>query len=157
MESIKDNETYKVCPGCRQLIKWEAVVCTNCGIQVNNLKVENQQHEREYYYNPCMKSKVLAIILAIFFSHWSWLYTYGKNSGKFWLVFIINSLKNILLSYFIFSSSNYSDYLSYVDSISGGILIIIIIGSIWNFAVWLWVLIYYSSKPMYFYIKYPNG
>lgn len=152
-----DNETYKICPSCKKSIKWEAVVCPNCGVQVGNLKVEYQYPEHNYEYNPYMKSKGVAVVLAIFFSFWAWLYTYGKNSGKFWIVFIINSLRNVLLIYLISSSYNYSDYLSYIESISGGILTIIIISSIWNFAVWLWVLIYYAIKPRYFYFKYPYG
>tara|TARA_Y100000310_G_C20480884_1_gene714615 strand:+ start:224 stop:475 length:252 start_codon:yes stop_codon:yes gene_type:complete len=38
------------------------------------------------------KSKTTAILLAVFLSHWAWVYTYRDNSWKFWLSFICGLL-----------------------------------------------------------------
>lgn len=36
-----------------------------------------------------IKSKSTLLILAIFFSYWSWIYTYKYDAWKFWLNFFL--------------------------------------------------------------------
>lgn len=63
-----DDKTYKICPGCKKLTKWEAVICPYCSVQAEELKVEYKYPEGQHYnYNPSMKNRGLAIFLAIFF------------------------------------------------------------------------------------------
>ena len=89
METKKDDETYKVCPSCGELIKWDAVICTYCGVQVQKLKVDTNYNHPKYIENSYpVKSKGIAVVLAIFFGYWSWLYTYRINRRKFWFLLI---------------------------------------------------------------------
>jgi len=36
------------------------------------------------------KSKTCAVILAVLFSFWTWVYTYRDNAWKFWMCLILN-------------------------------------------------------------------
>jgi hypothetical protein len=38
---------------------------------------------------PSPKSKTTAVLLAVFLGCWTWLYTYKKNSWKFWLGLVL--------------------------------------------------------------------
>tara|TARA_Y100000310_G_scaffold345266_1_gene463230 strand:+ start:4093 stop:4338 length:246 start_codon:yes stop_codon:yes gene_type:complete len=46
-----------------------------------------------------MKSKALAVILAILFSFFTFLYTYEKDKKKFWILLVIWLLATILSPY----------------------------------------------------------
>jgi len=73
----------KYCSNCGAKIKDEkAVVCTNCGVSLNG---------------ATKKSKAIAILLAIFLSYWTWLYTYRKDYVKFWLGLILSVIGIFLL------------------------------------------------------------
>ena len=43
----------------------------------------------------------IAILLAVFFSFWAWLYTFGKDVRKFWISLFVNTLL-VILSVLIF-------------------------------------------------------
>jgi len=47
---------------------------------------ENKKYVKPKYGT---KSRSTAMILAVFFSFWSWLYTYRENGYKFWIGLII--------------------------------------------------------------------
>ncbi len=42
------------------------------------------------------KDRTTAIVLAVFLSFWTWLYTYKKDSTKFWIG-LVSSLAGIFL------------------------------------------------------------
>ena len=42
------------------------------------------------------KSKVAAILLAVFLAFWSWLYTYREDGVKFWIGFASHTVSLIL-------------------------------------------------------------
>jgi len=122
------------CPYCAKPIKNTAVVCPYCGSQVKELKVSNQ---------VAVKSKSVAVVLAVFFSFWSWLYTYGKNSVKFW-VFGIFSV--IALFYSPYAVSQYPDK-----------AILFSIGlPIFYVGTWIYSIVDNAIKPYSFFIDYPN-
>ena len=155
--SAEDDEIYKSCPECGKLIKWEAVICTYCGMQVKELKVDVS-------YNPTftenvnpVKSKATAIILAIFFSYWSWLYTYRINGGKFWAFLVIDILRSIFAILFTIPNANLNINNYNQIFTSRNLTIFIVLSSLWTVITWLDVLITYVIKPNSFYINYPNG
>lgn len=84
-----------------------------------------------FVYLSTGKSKGGAIALAIFFSWWTWLYTYERNKTKFWWGMGLGIL--------------------------GGILTLFIVGLVIIFAVWLWAVIDTIAAPDTFYTRYPNG
>ena len=53
-----------------------AVICPNCGVAVKGGKLDKSVYS---------KDKTIALLLAIFLSFWTWIYTYEKDSWKFWL------------------------------------------------------------------------
>ncbi len=84
MESKTEDEIY--CPECGKPIKRRTVVCPLCGVQVAKLATEEQPITIRI---ARVKSKAAAIILAVFFGYWSWLYTYKMDSRKFWFFFCL--------------------------------------------------------------------
>jgi len=60
------------CPSCGEAIKKEAVICVHCGVQIKKSTGEP-------------KKKATAVLLAVFLSYWTWLYTYKRDAWKFWL------------------------------------------------------------------------
>jgi len=152
----KDDEVYKVCPGCSKLIKWDAVICTYCGVQVQELKVDiNYPKYIEHSYP--VKSKAAAVVLAVFFSYWAWLYTYRINGGKFWTFLVVDILRSIFVILFSIPNANLGIY--YYDQIftSRNLAIFIVVSSLWTVLIWLDVLITSAIKPNSFYTNYPNG
>ena len=53
-----DDETYKVCPSCGKLIKWEAVICPKCGVQIKELLPVNTSN---VVYTPRLNNQNLPI------------------------------------------------------------------------------------------------
>lgn len=86
------------------------------------------------------KTKIIAIVLAIFFGLFAWLYTYKKSAKKFWIAF------GILLLFIIL----------YYTPIPGWFFISIFT-YLFGFSSWLWALIDTSTKPDSFFENYPNG
>jgi len=65
----------KFCPACGTGIVATAAICPNCGTSVGQ-----------------PKSKTTAILLAVFLTFWTWLYTYKKDAWKFWVGLVANIL-----------------------------------------------------------------
>ena len=152
----KNDEVYKVCPSCGKLIKWEAVICTYCGLQVQELKVDiNYPRYIEHSYP--VKSKSTAVVLAVFFSFWAWLYTYRINGGKFWFFLIIDILRFIIAILFTIPEANLNINNYNQIFTSRNLTIFIVLSSLWTIAIWLDVLITSAIKPNSFFTNYPNG
>ncbi len=78
------------------------------------------------------KDKTVAILLAIFLGGWTWLYTYKKDSWKFWLSFALNlTLFNPLWTWLLLF--------------------------IPNFGLHIWAIIDVAVKPQYYYDNFPNA
>ena len=60
----------RYCQGCGSGLVATASVCPQCGTAART---------------GSPKSKSTAVLLAVFLSFWSWLYTYRKNTWKFWV------------------------------------------------------------------------
>ena len=75
------DEMY--CSSCGNAIKQEAEICVHCGVRVRRRA-------------SGAKSKVTAVLLAVFFGFWTWLYTYREDGWKFWTGLGI-SVANIFL------------------------------------------------------------
>jgi len=61
------------CKNCGNAIDAKAEICIKCGARVKE-----------------SKSKTVAILLAIFLSFWTWVYTYKKDCSKFWIGLLIS-------------------------------------------------------------------
>ena len=64
------------CTNCGKALNKNAAVCTYCGVAVKGGVFDKPR---------IPKDKTVALLLAIFLSFWTWIYTYQKDSWKFWL------------------------------------------------------------------------
>ena len=71
--------TSKFCTACANPLIATAVICPKCGSPVSGYK----------YGIVGGKSKTTAVVLAVFFGSWSWLYTYKASAKKFWVTICI--------------------------------------------------------------------
>jgi hypothetical protein len=109
------------------------------------------------------KNKTVAILLAVFFSFWSWLYTYGKNAKKFWISMGVNALFFIIIlayscSIATSSMSYYNQsYMDYTNFSTGPIIFLSILINIISLGIWIWAIVDNSVRPDVYYEKYPKG
>lgn len=147
MDDIKKEDEI-FCPECGKPIKRNAVVCVNCGVQVKELKTSLKQEI--IIDNPNAKSKTTAVLLSIFLGFWSWLYTYKKDSKKFWTYLILILAGSIIVGLLI-------------SKITTSSLVLVNYGTwIWlyfliNASSYIWVLINSIGRPESFYTNYPNN
>jgi len=90
------------------------------------------------------KTKMTAVLIAIFFGLFVWIYTIKKSASKFIVAFF--TLVGIIFLYSIISQ-----FELYFLSI-----LLLVLFFIAAFATWLWALIDTSIKPYSFYENYPN-
>jgi hypothetical protein len=73
-----------------------AAFCTNCGTQAGVQVAPAAATQQTYQQAPPIypanyaiarppKSRTTAIVLAVFLSCWTWVYTYRADKNKFWL------------------------------------------------------------------------
>jgi hypothetical protein len=117
-------------------------MCVKCGAKLG--KTEQIAKTKQ---SP--KSKTTAVLLAVFLSFWTWLYTYNRNSWKFWLglVFSIPSMVIFILGLLPYSTPEYVNGV-YQGTASGGrfpyyvvypaILILLVF--------WIWAIVDTASK-----------
>jgi hypothetical protein len=134
----------KFCQACGQGLIKTAVVCTRCGSPAGIAYEAG---------SPTVKSKTTAVVLAVFFGPWSWLYTYAQNKVKFWVAFPFMVIYVIIALFAVlaivsFSSSGYYSASSNISNIVAGINFFV------NFPLWLWALIDNARKPQSFYMNY---
>ena len=118
-----------------------------------------------------VKSKTVAIVLAVFLSFSSWLYTYEKNKRKFWIGFgvsltriasgitaFIVVLRPFVSDIFIKQATGAS--LANIRAIIGapgvGLVIWIWVLSLASLGIWIWGIIDNSIRSISFYDDYPN-
>lgn len=129
----KEDEIY--CPECGKAIKRSAIFCVNCGVQIKELKASLIQATTG---NPNVKSKTAAVVLAVFFGYWSWVYTYGRNGFKFWVSFAGIPAVVFTIAHFLNSYGNLFVFMGFA-------------------AIWIWAISDNAVRPNSFYENYPNG
>ena len=66
----------RFCQNCGAQVEPIAEVCVKCGVRLARSQALSQ---------PSAKSKTTSVLLAVFLSYWTWLYTYKRDGWKFWL------------------------------------------------------------------------
>ena len=77
------------------------------------------------------RSKGAAVLLAVFLSFWTWLYTYKTDAAKFCIGLVVAFI--------------------------GAILTFVVVGVVVIFGVWLWAVIDAAMKSDQWYQQYPNA
>ena len=129
----------KFCSACGNGLIQTAVVCPRCGSPVAVVSNPNP-------WRPA-KSKTTAVVLAVFLSFWSWLYTYRDNKVKFWVSLPLELLRWLS----IFAQVIYDLNCYYSCSGTTGFSVFqFFVG----FPIWLWAVIDNARKPREYYEKY---
>jgi hypothetical protein len=79
------------------------------------------------------KSKVVSILLAVFLTYFTWLYTYKRNGWKFWLGLVVSSFPVLVAAIFLVF------YISPVSWLPGEVLIFLCYAL--PMIVWAWAII----------------
>ncbi len=105
------------------------------------------------------KDKTVAILLAVFLSFWTWLYTYEKNKKNFWIA-LISIISSILILVVLVVLSAITQGQADADALRTsvnlfsafmGILVVLLL-----LGITLWAIIDVASKPDAWYQQYPN-
>jgi hypothetical protein len=104
--------------------------------------------------NP--KSKLAAILLAVFLGCWTWLYTYKKDGWKFWLglPLMIMGMAVMAFTTLIIITSAYTFDLP-TDPVTAWLIAWLIAYSI-TLGLNIWAIIDRATKKSSWYEKYPN-
>jgi hypothetical protein len=115
--------------------------------------------------NVTSVKKSTAVILALFFSFWTWLYTFKQDGRKLWIVLGILLLLLVPAFYlwnteppppeiqpgkFFFYDPPFGDSYT-IGSVSSGVLLVI-----YYFIIWAFVVIYAISRPVKDYVIADN-
>jgi glucose uptake protein GlcU len=150
-DNIKqEDEIY--CPECGKPIRRTAVFCEHCGTKLKDTKEYQSEPIRQKEYSPKPKNKAVAIILAVIFGYWSWLYTYKKDTTKFWVYLCILLPSSvgmvILLNIFISNQTTGKFFTNY----GTWIWLYFLISS----SASIWALVKSIGRPASFYDNYPD-
>ena len=154
MNNKQEDEIF--CPECGKSIKRNAVICVHCGVQIKELATKEQPVTVRIEPTLSHKSKTTAVVLALFFGFWSWLYTFRKDQLKFWIflgilmIALFKYVSSIGFSITSILADPYSDMNSSINTIPGWLLASNGIG-------WFWALIDSVRRPLNFYLDYPEG
>jgi hypothetical protein len=77
------------------------------------------------------RSKGAAVLLAVFLSFWTWIYTYKLDAGKFWGGLVL--------------------------AVIGAVLSLFLVGFFVILGVWLWAVIDTATKSEQWYQQYPGS
>jgi len=176
------DEIY--CPECGRTVQRDSRQCPFCNTDFRKLfGIEEQQNTGNIGYSTSapygpqdgfstggiyrktlpqpypVKSKTVAVVLAVFLGFWSWLYTFKNNSLKFWItlgvfgvVFIITASYSCSI---ITDSMNYGNYGT--NYFGNSFIGFIVFTNIVSFGLWVWSVVDNAIKPESFYRNYPNG
>ena len=121
------------CPKCGTQLPDNTEVCTNCGT-----KIAGQSSAVPTAAPPAAvagrKSKTASILLAVFLSFWTWLYTYKKDGVKFWIGLAV-TVAVFILSVVTFGFSGFFTWII-------------------NVAIWVWAIVDTAVKPDAWYRSY---
>ncbi len=114
------------CPACGAATNALADICIKCGARLGASTVAVEKTGG--------KSKTAAVLLAIFLTFWTWLYTYKRNGWKFWLSLGVQVL-NIILIVVTFG-------------------VWIFVGWILSAGIWIWAIVDVATKSDEWYRSY---
>jgi RNA polymerase subunit RPABC4/transcription elongation factor Spt4 len=131
----------KFCGSCGNGLVAAAVICPNCGAAQKGFNASGG------------KSKTTAVVMAIFLSAWTWVYTWKANKNKFWIAVCLWVVQIII---FFVGASEASAKL--VCNPQGGACTfktgsvgIILFAYLISLGIWIWAIVDASTKSQAFY------
>ena len=105
------------------------------------------------------KNRTTAILLAVFLSFWSWLYTYQKDKKKFWIALLSHGAliaMLVLLIVLSVATRGSSDVGALGLVISLLSILLGILASLMPLGILVWTIIDVAGKSDAWYEQYPN-
>lgn len=136
----------KFCSACGNGLIHSAVVCPRCGSPVTQVNSQPLASAKP------IKSKVTAVVLAVVFGPWSWLYTFSRNKGKFFLALpfqLVSLYFQVAVMAITLNDAVRGYGQDYRYSLFSSVVTLFTV-----FPFWLWAVIYYSTKPREFFENY---
>jgi|HubBroStandDraft_2_1064218.scaffolds.fasta_scaffold604379_1 RNA polymerase subunit RPABC4/transcription elongation factor Spt4 len=132
----------KFCATCGSGLVSAAVICPNCG------------SAQKGFSSSGGKSKTTAVVMAVFLSAWTWVYTWKVNSKKFWIALGLWVVQIIFYAVGVSEAAN-----RLVCNQPGGGCTFrsgsgsgpVIIAALISFGVWLWAVVDASTKTQAYY------
>ena len=132
----------KFCGSCGSGLVAAAVICPNCGAAQKGFATSGG------------KSKTTAVVMAIFLSAWTWVYTWKVNSKKFWIALSLWVVQIIL---YVVGVNEFANRLvcntqgggCTFQNGSGGVAVLF--AGLIGFGIWLWAVIDASTKSQAYY------
>ncbi len=148
MGSMSTTFSDKYCQQCGSGLIRTAVVCPNCGSSTDvrvtgGIPIEGS--------GPA-KSKTVAVVLAVVFGSWGWLYTFSRNKAKFFIALPFQ-LVNIYVQFGVIAITLNATVRGYdqepVYSLIGSVVTLFTV-----FPFWLWAVIDMATKPNQYFTRY---
>lgn len=142
------------CWSCGEPIKREAVICVHCGVQVRPLMPQRGHRGSQSPSSPPFstslpaspKTKTAAVLLAVFLSYWTWLYTLQRDKVKF--------IVGVVLSVFVLFVRFGVDM--YEHTPLRALWYLLPLFGLANIGLWIWSIIEASVRSRDWYESYPN-
>jgi hypothetical protein len=131
----------KFCASCGSGLVSAAVICPSCGAAQKGFNTSGG------------KSKTTAVLLAVFLSAWTWVYTWKANAKKFWIalgLWVVQIIIVIIGAQQAVSklTCNQTGACAYHTGTSAGI---ILFAYLISFGIWIWAIVDASTKSQQYY------
>ena len=137
------------CQTCGRQMDKNDRFCNACGTLAGAKPPSIQNYANPAYVGQMptsRKSKAVSILLAMFLTYWTWLYTYKRDGWKFWLGLILSGLPLITATIFM------EFYISNVSWLSDQVLIDLSYAL--PIVIWLFAIIDTARKKQAWYDYY---
>jgi hypothetical protein len=82
---VRPPAGYSFCQNCAAPTTALSEICVKCGTRLIRSPVQGTQTITA----EGARSKSTSVLLAVFLSFWTWLYTYRRDNWKFWIAFAL--------------------------------------------------------------------
>lgn len=125
----------KFCRFCGNALIETAVICPKCGSPTPLFSRGDGGGGSTYV---ALKSKSVAVILAVFLGFWSYLYTYKRDVGIFWVTLVVQTF--LVLSIVSFPDSNPGPNPAWLIAFTFNVVAVIV----------------QAARPSEWFARYPN-
>jgi hypothetical protein len=111
-------------------------------------------------FSVTAKSKTTAVLLAVFLSGWSWLYTYMVNKKKFWtfiggiVVIVISDVLAYRGAHTVQNCDSFGFCTQQLVGVKSGFIILSLLVAV---VIWVWAIVDNATKSQSWYDGFPNG
>jgi hypothetical protein len=144
------------CPACAGNTTPLSEICVKCGTRLTNNQAAGISP------STTGKSKAASIVMAVFLSYWTWLYTYQKDGWKFWtglgvstvltvafIIVMVSALTNSSGGDWYFKNESFPQLFQQIM-----VLYLVEFAVLWGISIW--AIVDTAIKSNKWYSQYPN-